>query len=117
MAQGAAPASQVTEVIVTANKREQNLQDVPVAVSAIAGADIELVRQGIGSDPRIGYSFIYPGAGYGGSCFPKDLRALRATAREHGLELKILSAAEELRATAMVGDATWDRLAQPGARR
>src|SRR3546814_16526550 len=48
------------------------------------GADIEMVRQGIGSDPRIGYHFIYPGAGYGGSCFHKDVRALGHTARQYG---------------------------------
>ena len=48
------------------------------------GADIELVRQGIGSDPRIGYSFLYAGVGYGGCCFPKDVQALVRTAREHG---------------------------------
>jgi len=58
------------------------------------GADIEKVRQGIGSDPRIGYSFIYPGAGYGGSCFPKDVRALANTARVHGYEASILDAVE-----------------------
>ena len=58
------------------------------------GADIEHVRQGIGSDPRIGYSFIYAGPGYGGSCFPKDVRALSHTAREHGFEAKILDAVE-----------------------
>jgi UDPglucose 6-dehydrogenase len=58
------------------------------------GADIELVRHGIGSDPRIGYSFIYPGAGYGGSCFPKDVRALEYTARQSGYEPRLLTAVE-----------------------
>jgi len=63
-----------------------------------AGADIELVRKGIGSDPRIGYSFIYAGPGYGGSCFPKDVRALAHTAKEHGFEAKILNAVEHVNA-------------------
>jgi UDPglucose 6-dehydrogenase len=58
------------------------------------GADIEQVRKGIGSDPRIGYRFLYPGAGYGGSCFPKDVKALQATAEHHGRPLKILAAVE-----------------------
>jgi len=58
------------------------------------GADVEHVRQGIGSDPRIGYRFLYPGTGYGGSCFPKDVKALQATAREHGRPLRILAAVE-----------------------
>jgi UDPglucose 6-dehydrogenase len=58
------------------------------------GADIESVRQGIGSDPRIGWHFLYPGVGYGGSCFPKDVRALRHTAERVGLPLKVLSAVE-----------------------
>jgi UDPglucose 6-dehydrogenase len=58
------------------------------------GADIELVRRGIGSDPRIGTRFLYPGAGYGGSCFPKDVKALIRTGREHGLELGLLGAVE-----------------------
>ncbi|RXZ45128.1 UDP-glucose dehydrogenase family protein [Crenobacter cavernae] len=58
------------------------------------GADIELVRQGIGSDPRIGYHFLYPGVGYGGSCFPKDVKALVASGQEHGHDLKVLSAVE-----------------------
>ncbi|MDA8378543.1 MAG: UDP-glucose/GDP-mannose dehydrogenase family protein [Planctomycetia bacterium] len=58
------------------------------------GADIELVRRGIGADPRIGYSFIYPGCGYGGSCFPKDVRALEYSARQHHYEAPLISAVE-----------------------
>ena len=58
------------------------------------GADIEAVRHGIGSDPRIGWHFIYPGAGYGGSCFPKDVQALARTAGQHGYGADILSAVE-----------------------
>jgi UDPglucose 6-dehydrogenase len=58
------------------------------------GADIENVRLGIGSDPRIGYSFIYPGCGYGGSCFPKDVQALERTASEVGYNAELLSAVE-----------------------
>jgi len=59
------------------------------------GADIELVRQGIGSDPRIGYHFLYAGAGYGGSCFPKDVKALIRTAADQGQGLKVLQAVED----------------------
>jgi UDPglucose 6-dehydrogenase len=62
------------------------------------GADIEKVRIGIGSDPRIGYSFIYPGAGYGGSCFPKDVQALIRTAERAGSEPRVLRAVEETNA-------------------
>ncbi len=58
------------------------------------GADVEAVRLGIGSDSRIGYSFIYPGAGYGGSCFPKDVQALGRTARQHGYQARVLDAVE-----------------------
>ena len=58
------------------------------------GADIEAVRHGIGSDPRIGHSFLYAGAGYGGSCFPKDVQALERTARQYDQELLILRAVE-----------------------
>lgn len=58
------------------------------------GADIEHVRRGIGADPRIGYHFLYPGVGYGGSCFPKDVQALARTAAEHGLPMRVVAAAE-----------------------
>src|SRR5690606_5736745 len=57
--------------------------------------DIEMVRQGIGSDPRIGYHFIYAGAGYGGSCFPKDVQALIRTSDSIGFDAKVLKAVEE----------------------
>ncbi|PPD34479.1 MAG: UDP-glucose 6-dehydrogenase [Methylomonas sp.] len=60
------------------------------------GADIEHVRHGIGSDSRIGYSFIYPGCGYGGSCFPKDVKALERTAKEMGYHAELLSAVENV---------------------
>jgi UDPglucose 6-dehydrogenase len=59
------------------------------------GADIELVRRGIGSDPRIGYQFLYAGAGYGGSCFPKDVKALVKAASDSGIPLRVLTAVEE----------------------
>ena len=62
----------------------------------IMGADVNMVRKGIGSDPRIGNKFIYPGVGYGGSCFPKDVKALIRTARENGHDMRILSAVEEV---------------------
>jgi UDPglucose 6-dehydrogenase len=62
------------------------------------GADIEQVRQGIGSDPRIGYHFLYPGLGYGGSCFPKDVQALQRTAAEQGTPLRVLAAVEDANA-------------------
>ncbi len=62
------------------------------------GADIESVRRGIGADPRIGYHFLYPGVGYGGSCFPKDVQALMRTAHEAGMNLLILEAVERANA-------------------
>jgi UDPglucose 6-dehydrogenase len=65
-------------------------------LAEVLGADIEMVRQGIGSDPRIGYHFLYPGCGYGGSCFPKDVKALIKTAQDDaGITLKVLTAVEE----------------------
>ena len=65
-------------------------------LAELVGADIEQVRVGIGSDPRIGHAFIYPGAGFGGSCFPKDVRALTATAGAHGYRLELVSAVDEV---------------------
>ncbi len=62
----------------------------------IMGADVNMVRKGIGSDSRIGSKFIYPGIGYGGSCFPKDVKALIKTAEENGYSLRILKAVEEV---------------------
>ena len=65
-------------------------------LAEVLGADIEMVRQGIGSDPRIGYHFLYPGCGYGGSCFPKDVKALIKTAQDDaGITLRVLTAVEE----------------------
>jgi UDPglucose 6-dehydrogenase len=75
------------------------------------GADIEDVRRGIGADPRIGYHFLYPGAGYGGSCFPKDVRALQFTARHHEQPLRILAAVEA------VNEAQKSRLVEKVTRR
>jgi UDPglucose 6-dehydrogenase len=60
------------------------------------GANASMVRKGIGSDPRIGTKFIYPGVGYGGSCFPKDVKAIIRTAKNYGYELKVLQAVEEV---------------------
>lgn len=65
-------------------------------LAEVLGADIEMVRKGIGSDPRIGFDFLYPGCGYGGSCFPKDVKALIKTAADKAqIELKVLTAVED----------------------
>ena len=72
-------------------------------LAEVLGADIEMVRQGIGSDPRIGYHFLYPGCGYGGSCFPKDVKALIKTAQDDAdITLKVLTAVEEANETLFV---------------
>ena len=60
------------------------------------GADIDKIRKGIGSDKRIGYSFIFPGVGYGGSCFPKDVKALIRTARDYDYHMRVLTAVEDV---------------------
>jgi UDPglucose 6-dehydrogenase len=62
----------------------------------IMGADVNMVRKGIGSDSRIGKKFIYPGIGYGGSCFPKDVKAIIHTAKQNGYDLRVLRAVEEV---------------------
>jgi UDPglucose 6-dehydrogenase len=63
-------------------------------ICASLGADIDNVRKGMGYDKRIGFEFMFPGVGYGGSCFPKDVKALVQTARDHGVEAKVLKAVE-----------------------
>ncbi|HCO81907.1 MAG TPA: UDP-glucose 6-dehydrogenase, partial [Arenibacter sp.] len=63
-------------------------------ICELVGADVNKVRIGIGSDSRIGYSFIYPGSGYGGSCFPKDVKALKKTAEEHGYIAQLIQSVE-----------------------
>ena len=65
-------------------------------ICELVGADVNKVRIGIGSDSRIGYSFIYPGSGYGGSCFPKDVKALKKTAEQHGYTAQLLNAVEDV---------------------
>jgi UDPglucose 6-dehydrogenase len=65
-------------------------------LSGIVKADIGMIRQGIGSDPRIGSSFLFPGVGYGGSCFPKDVKGLLNTSKEHGYDFKILKTIDEI---------------------
>ena len=65
-------------------------------ICELVGADVNKVRIGIGSDSRIGYSFIYPGSGYGGSCFPKDVKALKKTAEEHGYKASLISSVEDV---------------------
>ncbi len=65
-------------------------------ICELVGADVNKIRIGIGSDSRIGYSFIYPGSGYGGSCFPKDIKALKKTALEHGYTTRLIGAVEDV---------------------
>lgn len=65
-------------------------------ICELVGADVNKVRVGIGSDSRIGYSFIYPGSGYGGSCFPKDVKALKRSAQEHGYTPRLIDAVEKV---------------------
>jgi UDPglucose 6-dehydrogenase len=65
----------------------------------VVGADVSQVRRGIGTDRRIGKHFLFPGVGYGGSCFPKDVRALQRTARENGLNLQVLESVESVNQT------------------
>lgn len=68
-------------------------------ICELVGADVNKVRIGIGSDSRIGYSFIYPGSGYGGSCFPKDVKALKKTAQENGYNARLIGAVEDVNDT------------------
>src|SRR5690606_7089969 len=83
------------------------------------GADIEDVRRGIGSDPRIGYSFLYAGTGYGGSCFPKDVSALLRTAAAHAQELQVLQAVERVntKQKQVLVEMAKERMGSPAGRR
>ena len=65
-------------------------------IADMTGADIEKVRNGIGADKRIGYEFLYPGCGYGGSCFPKDIKALNHIATKHGYNALLLNAVDNV---------------------
>ena len=76
----------------------------------LTGADVDMVRKGIGADIRIGNKFLYPGCGYGGSCFPKDVKALARTAREHGYEMQVIEAVE--RVNERQKSAVFDKLRQ-----
>jgi UDPglucose 6-dehydrogenase len=80
-------------------------------LAEVLGADIEQVRRGIGADPRIGYQFLYPGPGYGGSCFPKDVQALIRSAEQNGLPMRVIEAVET------ANDAQKFRLSEKVARR
>jgi len=71
------------------------INEIAKLCSAV-GADVDAVRRGAGTDSRIGLRFFFPGAGYGGSCFPKDVKALQETAREHGVELEVVGAVENV---------------------
>ena len=73
-----------------------SLMNEVARICELTGADVSLVRRGVGSDHRIGQTFLFPGPGYGGSCFPKDVKALIRTAEDHGYDLKILRAVEEV---------------------
>ena len=83
-------------------------------ICELVGADVNKVRIGIGSDSRIGYSFIYPGSGYGGSCFPKDVKALKKTAQEHGYTAELITAVEDVndRQKMVIANKVVDRFGQ-----
>src|SRR2546426_767704 len=89
-------ADKVKQAIIEELKKRGTGSDFTVVanLAEAIGADIEEVRRGIGSDPRIGYQFLYAGAGFGGSCFPKDVKALQRSAGESGHPLRVLAAVE-----------------------